>query len=47
MIHKGSAKIKHTIKNGGVVMETAAEKLAEEIKSLTDLEWWRSWIRIQ
>ena len=38
MIYKGSAKIKNYIKNGGVVMETTAKKLAEEIKSLTDLE---------
>jgi hypothetical protein len=38
MNYKGSAKIKHYIENGSVVMETAAEKLAEEIKSLTDLE---------
>ena len=47
MIYQGSAKIKHTIKNGSVVMETAAEKLAEEIKSLRDVEWRRSWIRIK
>jgi hypothetical protein len=32
MIHKGSAKIKHTIKNGGVVMETAAEKAGRRNK---------------
>ena len=38
MINKGSAKMKNPIRNGGVVMETAAEKLAEEIKSLTDVE---------
>ena len=38
MITKGSAKMKNPIRNGGVVMETAAEKLAEEIKSLTDVE---------
>ena len=38
MINKGSAKMKNPIRNGGVIMETAAEKLAEEIKSLTDVE---------
>jgi hypothetical protein len=32
MIHKGSAKIKHTIKTGGVVMETAAEKAGRRNK---------------
>jgi hypothetical protein len=47
MIYKDSVKIKHYIKNGGVVMQTAAEKLAEEINSLTDVEWRRSWIRIK